>query len=51
MESGKYSGGIIDIMGSILVEYRPEPTQDLVRTIFLEFCLESGILSSLGMPV
>ena len=38
LESGRDIGGILDTMGSILVEYQAKRSyMDLVRTIFLDF--------------
>ena len=38
--AGRHIGGILGPMGSILVEYEPEPSHmDLIRTIFHDFVL------------
>ena len=51
-ESGRYTRGVLDTVGSILVDGEPEQSQmDLIHADVHDVCLDSGILASCWMLV
>ena len=52
LEYGRQPGDILDHVGSILVEYQPEPTHmDLIRNIVLDFGTILPLFNSFNMYI